>query len=124
MVCSYFMKYQTNLTLHHNIRSPEEILEKSANIGDVISKVLRLINENDFLQVSPQINEKTKVMDKKIVIDTEVKPEIKEPKLPIITKRNDKEYLPSNFADLLLHYKCSNYQDKKGYYELLKDQHR
>ena len=118
------MKYQTNLTLHHNIRSPEEILEKSANIGDVISKVLRLINENDFLQVSPQINEKTKVIDKKIVIDTEVKPEIKEPKLPVITKRNDKEYLPSNFADLLLHSKCSNYQDKKGYYELLRDQHR
>ena len=116
MVCSYFMKYQTNLTLHHNIRSPEEILEKSTNIGDVISKVLRLINENDFLQVSPQINEKTKVIDKKT--------EIKEPKLPTITKRNDKEYLPSNFADLLLYSKCSNYQDKKGYYELLRDQHR
>ena len=86
------MKYQTNLTLHHNIRSPEEILEKSTNIGDVISKVLRLINENDFLQVSPQINEKTKITDKKIVIDTEVKPGIKEPKLPVITKRNEYVY--------------------------------
>ena len=37
------MKYQTNLTLYNNIKSPEEILEKSADvIEDVISKVLRL----------------------------------------------------------------------------------
>ena len=120
------MKYQTNLTLHRNIRSPEEILEKSANIEDVISKVLRLINENDFLQVSPQINEKNTI-NKNSVSDKEVlvKPLIKQgPKLPTISNKNDKEYLPSNFADLLLHSKCSNYQDKKGYYELLRDQHR
>ena len=66
------MKYQTNLTLHRNIRSSQEILEKSANIEDVISKVLRLINENDFLQVSPQINEENTVI-KNSISDTEVK---------------------------------------------------
>ena len=102
------MKYQTNLTLYNNIKSPEEILEKSADIEDVISKVLRLINENDFLQVSPDIeNNKENIIESEKVIINE-----------------DLEYLPSNFSDLLLQLKCNYDSEDTIIKNSLREQHR
>ena len=97
------------------MKSPEEMIQKSANIEEVISKVLRLINENDFLQVSPQSH------------SNEIDQNFRENEFDDFDDNlgmslEEEDFLPSNFAELLQQAKCNF--DELAVKNSLKEQHR